>query len=149
MDFSMKKAGYSSHISGMLKNHRKRNTVFLAAGMLAVFAAGYQIQRFLVPDSGKWAVIESDGKKVRRLDLDKETEVIIGDTGEETEDETGSDPAYNKVVVKDGTVSVTESNCPNQICVQTGSISNPGEVIACLPHKLIIYIDEERSAETQ
>lgn len=48
---------------------------------------------------------------------------------------------YNIITIENHKVSVTESDCDNQICVNTLAISqdNPG-VIACLPHTLIIEI---------
>ncbi len=33
-----------------------------------------------------------------------------------------------------------QADCHDKICVKTGAISQKGEVIACLPHKLIIEI---------
>lgn len=54
---------------------------------------------------------------------------------------------YNIVEVKDGYVSVTEADCADLICVRTGKIQNQGDVIACLPHKLIIYIRSEEESQ--
>ena len=38
-------------------------------------------------------------------------------------------------------VRVEEADCKNQICVKTGAIHFPGEVIACMPHRMMIYIE--------
>ena len=43
--------------------------------------------------------------------------------------------------VKDGRVRVVESDCPNKVCVHTGWIALSGEVIACVPNRVIIRID--------
>ena len=43
-------------------------------------------------------------------------------------------------MVEDGAVSVTEADCADKICVHEGKISRTGEVIACLPHELIITV---------
>jgi len=50
------------------------------------------------------------------------------------------DDGYNTVEIKDGHVQVTEADCPNQICVNSPQIDQPGEVIACLPHHFIVEI---------
>ncbi len=52
----------------------------------------------------------------------------------------------NTVVIKDGAVSVTRSDCNNQICVQHRPISETGEMIVCLPHRLSVEITSK--AET-
>ncbi len=39
-----------------------------------------------------------------------------------------------------GSVRVLRSDCPEQICVRTGSISRPGQWIACVPHRVFIEI---------
>jgi len=44
------------------------------------------------------------------------------------------------VSVCDGTVFVTESSCPDKICVLTGAISDSSRAIACLPAGVVISI---------
>lgn len=46
----------------------------------------------------------------------------------------------NVVEISGGTVSVTESDCNGQDCLRFGKIENSGQVIMCLPHRLIISI---------
>ncbi|KXZ40323.1 hypothetical protein SAMN05661008_00124 [Alkalithermobacter thermoalcaliphilus JW-YL-7 = DSM 7308] len=46
----------------------------------------------------------------------------------------------NTVLVHDFGVSVTSSNCKDQICVKTGHITKKGQIIACLPHRLYVKI---------
>jgi len=47
---------------------------------------------------------------------------------------------YNTLVISDGQAKISESDCSEQICVNTHSVSTPGETIVCLPHKLIVEI---------
>ena len=44
------------------------------------------------------------------------------------------------VAFQAGSVRVLRSDCPEQICVRTGSISRPGQWIACVPHRVFIEI---------
>jgi hypothetical protein len=46
----------------------------------------------------------------------------------------------NVVVIKDNTVHMDYSDCKNQVCVNTGKISKPGETIVCLPKYVIVEI---------
>ena len=51
------------------------------------------------------------------------------------------DYGYNLVMIEDGTVRITDADCPDQLCMKQRSISKNGESIICLPHKL--YAKEE------
>ncbi|MBV1756347.1 MAG: NusG domain II-containing protein [Dethiosulfatibacter sp.] len=53
--------------------------------------------------------------------------------------------AYGKNVihVDNDHVYMQESDCPDQICVQMPQISEPGEIIVCLPNRLIIIVTGE------
>ncbi len=53
-----------------------------------------------------------------------------------------SSAGKNVVVVKGGAVCVSEADCPNLDCVHQGEISNAGQQIICLPHKLVVSITD-------
>lgn len=40
-------------------------------------------------------------------------------------------------------VRVVESPCPNKICIKTGWIEKSGQVIACLPNKVVLTLSGE------
>ena len=44
------------------------------------------------------------------------------------------------VCIAEGTVSVTDSDCPDRVCVHTGAVSAAGQVIACVPAGILIEI---------
>lgn len=46
----------------------------------------------------------------------------------------------NTVSVENGVVSMEKANCPDQYCVHHASIKSEGELIVCLPHKLVLEI---------
>ncbi len=48
----------------------------------------------------------------------------------------------NTVIIENGEVYVQDADCPDKICVNHKPISNTGETIICLPHKLVIEISE-------
>lgn len=45
-----------------------------------------------------------------------------------------------KIEIKDGKVKVISSDCPDKVCVNTGTISKAGQTIVCLPNKLTVRI---------
>jgi len=53
----------------------------------------------------------------------------------------------NIIEIDSGAAEVTWSDCSSQVCVRTGKISRPGEVIVCLPHRLLITIVGNRGAD--
>ena len=76
-----------------------------------------------------FAVIKIDGAIVREVDLTAEETFTIEAGG-----------GKNILEVSGGAIRMIEADCPDKICVRRGAIKNSGEVIACVPHKLLIEI---------
>ena len=108
---------------------QKRNTIILVSAVVVVALAVVVFQMIFLKKEGTYALVQVQQEQRYRLDLQKETELVV-------EDETG----FNKIKVKDGAIAVTEADCPDKVCVRTGYISKTGEAIACLPHELTVTI---------
>ncbi len=52
------------------------------------------------------------------------------------EDERGT----NTVLVEPGRIRISEADCPDQVCVNQGFISDGTVPIVCLPHRLLVEI---------
>lgn len=50
------------------------------------------------------------------------------------------DGGYNLVLISGGNARVTDADCPDKLCIRQRSISENGESIICLPHKLVLQI---------
>ena len=46
----------------------------------------------------------------------------------------------NVLSVERGRVCVSEADCPDQVCVKQGWVSNGAVPIVCLPHKLVVEL---------
>ncbi len=46
----------------------------------------------------------------------------------------------NIIHIDNNQVTMIQSTCPDQICVNMGTITEPGQMIVCLPHRLIVVI---------
>ena len=80
------------------------------------------------------AEVYSGDTLVRRIDLAAVTEAYEFDVLCES--------GKNTVLVEPGAISVSHADCPDGRCVRQGSIP-PGTLpIVCLPHRLIISIEE-------
>ncbi|OPY56265.1 MAG: hypothetical protein A4E55_02162 [Pelotomaculum sp. PtaU1.Bin035] len=55
------------------------------------------------------------------------------------------DGHYNVVEIEKGRARIREADCPNQICVRTGWISQPGQIAVCVPNKFNIEIKGKSS----
>jgi len=80
------------------------------------------------------AVIKSDGKIVKTIDLDK----VVGK--QEFTIKT-SDGHYNTIIANRDNIKVKDADCLHKECVKSGSITEPGGIIVCLPNKLMISIE--------
>ncbi len=89
-------------------------------------------------DNGKFVEVEKDGKIVDVFNLDENLEKQYDFDGE-----------TNTLVIKNGKASVTEANCPDGICVNHKSVNRSGESIICLPHKLVVIVIDEKSADDE
>lgn len=78
------------------------------------------------------ALITRDGELLREIPLDEVEESYSF----VVEDEEGS----NTILVEPGRIRVSEADCPDQVCVNQGFISDGTVPVVCLPHKLMIEI---------
>lgn len=122
------------------EDHRVRNDLIVVAVILALalmsFLAfhvrGYLIGRVSADKTGPYAVVESTEGEYDILPLSQDTSLTVV-----------SDLGTNTIVVEDGHVSIVDSDCKNQVCVETGEVGQVGDTIVCLPHHLVIQIVDD------
>jgi hypothetical protein len=78
--------------------------------------------------NGGMVAIHHKGKLMERVGLEKDT-ILVLPNGE------------MKIEVKDSRVRAAWSDCPNQLCVNRGWIKTSGEIIVCVPNKVLIEIE--------
>lgn len=79
-------------------------------------------------DDGTYAEISYDGNVVKTVPLSEDAEFSVNDI---------------KFSVKENSVCVISSPCPDKICVKTGAIKRNGETIICLPEKVSVKVVSE------
>lgn len=107
---------------------RIRNDLLLVLGLLA--AAGICALALYPAKSGAWAVVEENGEETARYSLFEDRTVRL-------ETESG----YNILTISGGRAAVTEADCGDHTCVNTGWIGRQGEAVICLPHRLVVHIE--------
>ena len=73
--------------------------------------------------------ISTDGQVYGVYPLNEDCEIDVTEDGH-----------TNHITIKDGQVSMSYSTCLNQICVNTGAISETKDAIVCLPNRVVVEI---------
>lgn len=58
---------------------------------------------------------------------------------------TGTHGESNTITVAPGSIGITDANCPDRLCVSMGYQSTSLLPIICLPHKLVISLEETKN----
>lgn len=101
----------------------------LVCGLLIFAALMLCIMEFTAT-SGAYAVVYVDGEEWGRYRLSDDAETVIS-----------TEHGENTLVIKDGRADVTDADCPDKTCVRAGAAGNTGEMIVCLPHKVMVKIE--------
>lgn len=117
--------------------NRLKKDIILLSGILLTALLAWLIPSFL--NKGKPAVVRvyQDGNRIADYPLAEDLTTAIP-YGEEH---------YNLLLIEGGKVSVSDADCPDQLCVKQRSISGNGESIICLPHRLVVQIESEEERE--
>jgi hypothetical protein len=90
--------------------------------------------------SGTIANIYQDGVCIRSIDLSLVTE--------EYEFTVSDITGKNTILVEPGRIRVSHADCPDQICVDAGWLTNSASPIVCLPHLLVIKLETSAADNT-
>lgn len=124
-----------------MKRRARKAELLFAAAVLAVAVGGFALAHAADAahtDGHAVATIARDGVTVETIDLDAVDEPYTL----RLDDERGT----NAVAVEPGRISVTQADCPDEVCVRTGWIDGPATPIACVPHGLTITVAREGGA---
>ena len=106
----------------------KTGDLVLAGLLLTGSLFGFIRARQIVPE-GRIASIYVNNRELYRLSLfESRTLIVDGCIGETC------------IQIDKGQIWVEKAPCPYQICKRSGKISRPGEIIVCIPNRLLIRI---------
>lgn len=106
-----------------------KKDILLFGSILSLAAAGFLALWLFGRGEGASVRILLEGQLYGEYDLRVDREISVAYGG-----------GFNKVIIKDGQVYVAEADCPDGWCVRHAAVSRAGEVIVCLPHRLIVEI---------
>lgn len=105
-----------------------RGDKILIGCLLLLSVASYPLLRTLMT-AGSQVRIETDGKFFQAIPLDREQTIAVpGPLG------------TTYVVIHDSAAHVSDSPCYSKICVNTGEIAYTGQIIVCVPNKVVVRV---------
>lgn len=51
-----------------------------------------------------------------------------------------TEQGFNEIEIKGDSIAIIDANCNDKLCLEVGHVTDPGESIICLPHKLMIEV---------
>lgn len=118
-----------------MKNKRLRNDIILICSVI-VFTLIILVAITLINKTGSEVIIEQNTKQVAVLDLNKDQEYNLYNSGGKI---------CNTVVIKNGEAYMIYADCKDKICVNHNKISKNNESIICLPNKVIVTVTNSKN----
>ena len=110
----------------------KKGDILVVIAVMLLYTAVAAV--FLRPaPASAVAVIEIDGAVVRRIPLNSDETVDIHGV---------------VLTIEGGTVRFVSSSCHDKTCVKTGRLSSPGRVAACVPNRVMVYVEDASETQT-
>lgn len=100
--------------------------------MLAVALVIWAVLRHISQASGTTVIVTVAGSEYERFDLNRDITVNLP----------GVDGGFNVLTISGHSASIIDADCPDKLCVRHRSIAGQGESIVCLPHQLVVRIDQ-------
>lgn len=117
----------------------KGDKILIASILMAAFLIfiGFQVHGFA---GGKtYVLIEVDGKLYQKVSL--------GEDGPNLKLTVPVANGENIVEINRDKVRMLYADCPDKDCVRQNWISRPGQMIVCLPNRMVIKIESKKSAK--
>ncbi len=110
------------------------NDIILNASVLVLCAFVPLVMFFASKENEKTVVIKHDGEVVSRIKLSQNEEVEVNGV---------------TVVVKDNKAYISESDCPDGLCMAMKKAENGGDSIVCVPNKVSVTIVSQRAENNE
>lgn len=112
-----------------MKNGFIRKADIILAVVLLILGFGSTALLYSSSEKGTEAVITLNGEhyKTVSLAIDSEFDVV-------------TENGHNHIVIENNEIFVDDADCKNHDCMGFGRISKEGQIIVCLPHRLMIQI---------
>lgn len=107
-----------------------KKDLILVLLILIIAAVGFFINHTVRRKPAAIVEISVDGKVTETYPLDEDNDVILHGYGSGT----------NHLIIRDGCAWISEATCPDKVCIHQGKIQENGQMLVCLPNRLIVQI---------
>jgi len=80
-----------------------------------------------------YAEVWQDGVLLERVPLTETTNRMIDLDG------------HNTIILEGLTARMAAADCPDQVCVRTGTLTRAGQAAVCLPHKVVLRLTGQKN----
>ncbi len=113
----------------------KNSTKIMAVcfSVAAIAAAAGIIYMNTNAQEKKYACIYEDGVLIHKInlsDVQKPYTITVGG---------------NVILVEKGQISMTDADCPDELCIKQGAISDDARPIVCLPNNIVIKLTNDET----
>ncbi len=113
---------------------KRSDLILIGVLLFAALAALFAIRAFR--EEGSTVAVLQNGTEIGRYPLNAPMTLLIeGEQGQQ-----------NTLIIKDGRAAVSHATCPDGICAAHAPVSQVGETIVCLPHRLVITVESNDQA---
>ena len=109
---------------------KQKKDLLLIAVVLVIAAGGFLVNYMIHRQPAAIVEVTVDSELTATFDLSKDTDTVIK----------GYNGGTNHLIIENGVVWISEASCPDKVCVHQGRISMNGEIIVCLPNRMIAKI---------
>ncbi len=95
--------------------------------------------RRLLSEGKKYIRVTVDGKEIERVYLDPKLK------GKRINIKTSY--GYNTLEFTEDGVKIVAADCPDKICMHMPAINLSGDMLVCLPHKLIVEVKDQKDLD--
>lgn len=110
----------------------KKSDLLVMLGVVAVAAACLLIARLSAPPGAVCRVLY-DGGEVKTVSLAENGVFRVAEA------------PLMEFEVRDGRIAAVHSDCPDKVCVRTGFIGASGQKIVCLPNRIVVSLDADKT----
>ncbi len=115
----------------------KKRDIIIVALVLVAAAALWLVPQIVSRGDASVVVVTIDGKEALRAPLERDEVYTF-------EQEDGS---LNVLTVSGGYARMTQANCRDGLCMNMGRTNTTAKTIVCLPHKLVVQLENESAQE--